>query len=72
MSFPCSIEKTEAIFRQVRTMTKILEVPTELKRPLLDITNPSENVIESMALKKRIILEVHFLFKCGHCGTRMI
>lgn len=45
MSFPYSIEKTEAIFKQVCTMTKILEVPTELKRPLLDFTDPSGNAI---------------------------
>lgn len=71
MSFPCSFEKTEAIFRQVCTVTKILEVPIELKRPLLEFTDPSENAIESMGLKKRLILKLHILFKCGHCGTRM-
>lgn len=53
-------------------MTKILEVLTELKRHLLDFRDCSGIAIERMGFKKRVILEAHILFECGHCGTCMI
>lgn len=70
--FSCSIERLKQFLDKYAPRQNILEVPTELKRPLLDITDPSESAVVSMGFKKIIILEVHILFKCGHCGTGMI